>query len=194
MDLPDDLLVALAALSDAISDDGTDLAAILAVLRDDLVAAVPSYLGLRLTVISDGNRTVIDAREPTAPIGAGAGASVRVPLGTVTGAVDDDIVFYAAAPHAFDDLAGDARRLFGLDGQVQVDHHLDGFDSTDDSLSVRGLEQQSTINQAIGVLIDRGHTPQQASDELARRAQSDGHSLHRSAQLVLSELPPRAAP
>ena len=195
MDLSENLLAALAALSGAISDDGTDLAAILAVLQDDLVAAVPSYLGLRLTVTTDGSPTVMRTSGPTDPVADSIRASIRVPSVAVTGADGvDDIVFYAAAPHAFDELAGDTRRLFGLDGQVQLDQHLDGVRREANSLSLRGVEQRSTIDQAIGVLIDRGHTPEQASDELARRARVDGHSLHRSAQSILAELPPRSAP
>jgi hypothetical protein len=50
-----------------------------------------------------------------------------------------------------------------------------------------GLDEHSAINQAIGVLIGRGHTPESAQHELHRLAKLDHDDLRAAAEaLILS--------
>ena len=57
MEFPASLSAQLSELTDALDDPGTDLQAILAVLIDDVTAAVPSFLGLIMTLRLAGNRS-----------------------------------------------------------------------------------------------------------------------------------------
>lgn len=171
MDPPDALRLYLNTLTTYLDMPGTDLSAILDVLIDDIAGAVPSFLGLRLTVTAGGGRTTIATahRHPTTT----AKASLLLPLEHLSpeAAPGDGMVLFAASPGAFAALAHATRRTFGLDGQIQVDEHLpDACGAvietdagiTDDDLRV--------INVAIGVLIDRGYPPERARGELGRRA------------------------
>ena len=59
MDVPPELIEGLTLLSDALDDPVVDLEAILSVLTDDLVSAVPSYLGLIITLHIDGSPIIV---------------------------------------------------------------------------------------------------------------------------------------
>ena len=77
------------------------------------------------------------------------------------------IIFYAGVPGAFVDLAADLSYSLGLPpGTVVLD------EDTAAPLSESGLTgaaESSTVNQAIGVLIDRGYTPATAGAHLRTR-------------------------
>ncbi len=183
MQLPSSLPGRLAALTAALDEPGTDLHAVLAVLVDDLTAAVPSFLGLTMTVDVDGQPITLTAVDPD--LTDAAGASMSVPLSQLVGVPAGMVVFYAYNPGAFVDLAADTRRAFDLDGQVVLDGHLDDFGPDGRARSFTGVEEASVIHRAIGVLIARGHPPEQARAELVDRAQRAGHTLPRAAQDVL---------
>ena len=57
VDLHPDLIRQLNQLSEAL-DDGTDLHAVLAVLADDLLAVMPGFLGLELTLAEATHRSL----------------------------------------------------------------------------------------------------------------------------------------
>ena len=123
MDFPRALSGQLSALTDALDDPGTDLQAVLAVLVDDLTVAVPSFLGLTMTLRLGGDPDHAD-RDRWGP-GDHRGASLQLPLDQLAGAGPDSVVvFYAGSPGAFVDMAADTRRAYDLDGQVVVDGHL----------------------------------------------------------------------
>jgi hypothetical protein len=65
---------------------------------------------------------------------------------------------------------------------------LDGhLDPRAGSAGLTGLDEHSAINQAIGVLIGRGHTPESAQHELQRLAALDHDDLRVAAEaLILS--------
>ena len=66
-------------------------------------------------------------------------------------------------------MAADVRATFGLDGQVVVDQHLEP--ATGPPSVFTDLDDLSTVNQAIGILIGRGDlTLEQAHRELHRLA------------------------
>ena len=185
--VPDQLDV----LTDALENPGTDLHTVLAVLVDDLAAAVPSLLGLHLTILVAGDPVTLTtgSADPLPPA-----ASLHVPLDELTTAEEGSTVtFYAGRPGAFVDLAADIRHAYGLDGHVVIDGHLDEPVSVQDSkrtTGVTGLTEFSVINQAIGVLIEQGQPPDTARDELARRAQRAGTTLSGAAHRLLDEHPP----
>ncbi|MDP9094783.1 MAG: hypothetical protein M3N95_18055 [Actinomycetota bacterium] len=102
------------------------------------------------------------------------------------------LLFYAADPGAFVDLAADLSFALGLElSDLVLDRHLtlprhgEGID---------GFEFWSGINQAVGVLIARGHTPESARTELHRLADSDSGNLHDAARAVLARVINSALP
>lgn len=84
MDFPASLSAQLSELTDALDDPGTDLQAILAVLVDDLTAAVPSVLGLTMTLRLAGEPVALTAIEPAAV--RAARSSLQLPLDPLAGA------------------------------------------------------------------------------------------------------------
>ncbi|HET9648021.1 MAG TPA: ANTAR domain-containing protein [Microlunatus sp.] len=173
MDVSRSLSEQLSALTDALDDPGTDLSGILGVLVDDLTEAVPSFLGLQMTLDLNGRpftlNTIADGDTDAAR------TTLQLPLDPLAGTGPGSaVIFYAAAPGAFLDLAADAHQAWGLDGQVHLDQHLPARDTptghdapgpaSDD------LHRWSIVNRAVGILIARGHTPEQARNEIRRAA------------------------
>ena len=179
MDFRSRLTAQLDALSVTLEDSGDDLQAILSVLTDDLSAAVPSFVGLSVTVHVDGESVIIHVANPHA-----AAASMLLPLASPSGlAGGNHVVFYAGQHGAFTELAA-AHAAGGLDGRVILDRHLppprlDGAD---------GLVHRSEIDQAIGVLIEAGHHPDQARQHIHTRAADAGVTAHHIALEILHHL------
>ena len=123
MDFPHVLSEQLSALTNALDDPGIDLAAVLGDLTGDVTAAVPSFLGLSMTLLLDGRPVTLTTID--ADLAAAAGASLLLPLDPLAGAgPGSSVVFYAGRPGAFVDLAADTRYAYGLDGDVVLDGHL----------------------------------------------------------------------
>lgn len=184
MDLVAALAADLAELSRAIGDPAVDLEADLLAVMTDVHNAVPSYLGLRLTMTVEGRRlsfaTYADGAHPSATC-----SSLRLPLDSVAGTDGgSSMVFYAATPGAFVDLAADLAYALQLDPSDVVldDDEVDGGPSR----GIDGLTAWSEINRAIGVLIGRGHTTESAHDELRRLADPHGGDLRDAAASVLA--------
>jgi hypothetical protein len=200
VDVSGSLSEQLSALTDALDDPGSDLPAILSVLVDDLTAAIPSFLGLTMTlelahpftlaamdatgadtartslqVPLDPRRSLLDApRQRSAPPVAGPGPG-------------SSVTFYAATRGAFVDLAADAQLAWGLDGQVLLDQHLPiGRDGP--AGSTYGLRQQIEINRALGVLVSEGHTWDRARAQLRHRALRWQLSEPAAAALILGSV------
>lgn len=179
MDISAALATDLASLTAALATPGTDLEALLAGLSSRIRLAVPSCVGLTMTVVTDGFPLTLAITDD----GADVAASMRLTLSAVSTAEPGGVVvFYATNPGAFVDLAADV--AFALGGG---DHHV----VLDDSLhlptttsGVDGLDALSTINRAVGYLIGDGHTPEEADAELTRRAQASGTSRHAAALRV----------
>ena len=178
MDFPSRLTDQLDALSVALESSGDDLQAILTVLTDDLTAAIPSYVGLSLTVFVGGDPITVDAMNSHP-----AAASIFLPLASPPGRSDGNhIIFYARQPGAFAELAATSSAA-GLDGHVVLDRHLPPRGH-----GAQVLAQRSDIDQAIGVLIDIGHLPDQARQELHTRAAAAGVTAHHMALDILHHL------
>jgi hypothetical protein len=187
MYFPDPLSAQLSALSTALDDQRIDLRAVVGALAADVAAAVPSFLGLTMTLLLDGRPVTVMAVE--ADRAAAAGASLRLPLDPLAGAAPgSSVVFYAGRPGAFVDLAADTCYAYGLDGDVVLDGHLTPPPrAVQAHPGVYGSDEMTVINQAIGVLIEHGRLPGEAHEELLRRAAQHGRCLPSVAEDLLTE-------
>jgi len=174
----------LAALTEALDDPEIDLARTFGQLVADAKLAVRSFLGLSVRVASGGPAllTALDGAEP-----ADVGASLLIPKPAgVAGAAEVDVILFAAAPGAFTDLAADLAWLAGRAlHDFPVDQHLALAAEPDSS---NGLAALSLVNQAIGVLIAGGHSPEQAERVLDASAVRAGVERHLAARQILAGL------
>ena len=165
MDLSAALASDLAALTAALDVPGADLEGLLAGLSHTLRQAVPSCVGLSLTVVVDGEPFTLGTVDGDVSVAT----SMRLPLAQLgplgSGGV---VVFYATRAGAFVDLADD-------DLEPAARH-----------LGSGGLEDLSLANRAIGCLIGGGRTPAEATAELDRRAHQAGSSRSEAARGVLA--------
>jgi hypothetical protein len=178
------LVEGLTLLSDALDDPISDLQAVLSVLTDDLAAAIPTYLGLTVTLHVQGDSVIVSTLD-TGHVDVRA--SLLLPLLPVgASATTGSVAFYSGTGGAFIDLADDAKWIFNLNGPPVLDAHLPAAGS--DPGDIRGLTALSDLNQAVGVLVEDGHTPHDAHTELRRRAHRAGQSIPDAARQLLGTL------
>jgi hypothetical protein len=148
-------------------DDPVDLEQLLRNLARDAKTAVPSYLGLSMHVVAARDEFTFTAMEYSVDI-AHIRTSLRLPMGTnPTVAAGSTVTFYAGRSGALVDLAADLSwLLFLAPDDIILDRHL----AVDGANVVDVLVANSAIQQAIGVLIERGLTAEEASSELLRLA------------------------
>ena len=188
VEIQDALIEQLAALSLALDEPGADLQAIIAVLMDDLAGAVPSFLGMTITITQDDRRLVLTTMDDGRR--GSARASLRLALGRPGSPPVGHIVFYAQWPDAFVGLAADARHRAGGAGRIVVDGDLgdDNTPRTSETLS-ETLSERGEVYQAIGLLIDRGFLPDEARAQLERGA-TGGLSRAQAARQLLRRIVP----
>ncbi len=184
------LAAELHLLSQALDLPGTDLTEILTRLAADSQAAVDSYLGLSVMIAS--KRSAFDLsllNEGTQA--AHIRTSLLVPLspavfGETSATTALALILYAATPGAFIDLAAD---LSWITGRTIADFRLDEHRTLPASYNdPTPLATMSEIDQAIGVLIGRGLTPEAAERDLYARAVTAGVDLLGAASLILASL------
>ncbi|WP_405015798.1 ANTAR domain-containing protein [Kitasatospora sp. NBC_00070] len=168
MDISGSLAHRLGTLTEALGHPGADLARSVRELADSLRLTVPSWLGLTMTLVPDGlplTLTVLDDGVPPGPVAS----SVRVPLtGPGAAGPGDAVVFYADAPGAFVDFAADLVFALGLEpADVALDRHRTPPAGPP---GLGGPAADPGPDQAIGILVDRGRTPEEARAELRRLA------------------------
>jgi hypothetical protein len=194
------------SLDDDARDDALDesLAAFTAVVE----VAVPSYLGLQMTIGQNGHPVTLTRITPHPT----AATSVRLPL-TALGPKFDSrsrVTLYAATAGAFVDLAadlsyalhlptctnrstdvgssdGDDQRhdRVGSDRQITLDADMPPSPLASGVYELSGLSELSIINRAIGVLIGQGQHPDDAADTLRRDAFREGLESHSYAARLL---------
>jgi hypothetical protein len=144
---------ALALLTRAADDPDIDLEERMHAAIAAVEFAVTSYLGLTLTITVQGHEVSFTAGDHSENQ---AGTSLRIPLslGPATEAAST-LTLFAATPGAFVDLAADLSYALGT---PNVDLALDEHLAEANNAGVTGLAEYSVINQAAGVLINRGHT------------------------------------
>ena len=176
----------LGILTAALDEPGADVLHTLHQFGVDAQAAVPTYLGLSVTV--DGS----DPPFMFTTVEDGAADDVRSSLRLTLPGVGDGwaspsvaLILYAGTPGTFVDLTAD---LAWLTGRPPSDFALDQHLIPAGSDAGTYLRAASVINQAIGVLIGRGYTLQQAHRELDTQVDSAGIDRHTTAQFILDTL------
>jgi hypothetical protein len=177
----------LGILTAALDEPGANVLHSLHQLGVDAQAAVPTYLGLSVTV--EGG----DPPFTFTTVEDGAAGDVRTSLRLTLPGVSDGraspsvaLTLYAGTPGTFVDLTADLAWLTGRPpSDFALDHHLSVPAGSDAGTYLRAA---SVINQAIGVLIGRGYTPGQAHRELDTQADSAGTDRHTTAQFILDTL------
>lgn len=169
------------------SDPNLGLESSLRQLAADTKLAVRSYLGLSVTItIGDQQITLTGLEAFTQPGDIVTSLLVPLPAAESDGTGPPPqigVVLYAGKPGAYVDLAADLAWLTGRPlGAFVLDRHLTPPGTT----ATTGLRALSVINRAIGVLIDRGHTPGQARRELDARATRGGTDRRTAADLLLA--------
>jgi hypothetical protein len=182
------MAAALTLLTEALDDPNTDIAHSLRLLTHCAAAAVPSYYGL--SVVVPQSDPPLDYT--TLADGADAG-DIRTSLQfSLPGRADPRnssevaMTLYAGSPGAFVDLAAD---LAWLTGRPPSDFVLDQHRPFSAGSLLEGQPHAaSAINQAIGVLIGRGNTPQQADWELDVQAANNRTDRPSAARQILAKI------
>jgi len=181
VDISAALAADLALLTQALDDSGIDFEAGLRAFTADIKLAVSSFTGMTMTIALDSHDVSFTVYDGPAIQPA---TSLLIPLATVTPTdPGSTLLLYAARPGAFVDLAADLIYALRIEPTALV---LDGhFDPRAGSGGITGLDEHSAINQAIGVLIGRGHTPESAQHELQRLATLDHDNLRVAAEALI---------
>jgi hypothetical protein len=181
-------VAALTVLTEALDDADADIGHSVQLMALYAAAAVPSYGGLTIDVaqsnpplhifaVADGvgsgdTRSSVQFNMP------GRGEPESLPIVS--------IIFFADSAGAFVDLAAD---LAWLTARPPTDFVLDQHLTTAAQSTSEGqLREGSAINQAMGALIGRGYTPQQADTELSTQAANSSMDRHTAARRILAEI------
>jgi hypothetical protein len=181
------LAAGLGILSAAVDEPGTSVTDSLNRLAADATAAIPSYLGLSVTI--DGHDPSLRFTTLADDILAG---DVRTSLALALSGTDVlpavVLVLYAGSPGTLVDLAADLAWLTARPASDFVlDQHLPGPAGT---RSETNLLEVSVVNQAIGALIGQGYTLRQADRVLDAHATDAGISRRAAGLRLLAELMP----
>jgi hypothetical protein len=191
--IPACLAAELGLLTQALDLPGTDVAETLTRLAADAQAALDSYLGLsvvitahrsafELTILSEGTRPEHIRTSLLVPLTTAdvIGAAASTPPASIA------VILYAATPGAFIDLTADLSWITGRNlGDFRLDEHRT---LPENITNPAALSAMSSIDQAIGVLIGRGSTLEQAERDLHARAASAGIEPLAAANLILAAL------
>jgi hypothetical protein len=148
------LLRDLLHLSSSIGLDDDALGAPLVALVEGLRTAVPSYRGLHLTIVNNGHPISLTAFLPPQD-DASIKTSLRVGFEALGPGFDGRVVFYAATPGAFVDMAADFE--YALDTPTTTPSHP----AKSDDSSVGDGQHSRSLRDGDGHGLDRcdGHRP-----------------------------------
>ena len=178
----------LGILTAALDEPGADVLHTLHQLGVDAQAAVPTYVGLSMTVDgSDPPFTFTTLEDGTADnVRTSLRLTLQARVGDGRAAPSVALILYAETPGTFVDLAADLAWLTGRPpSDLALDQHRSVPAGSDAGTSLRAA---SVINQAIGVLIGRGYTPRQAHSKLDTQADGAGTDRYTTAQFILDTL------
>jgi hypothetical protein len=177
----------LGILTAALDEPGADVLHSLRRLGVGAQAAVPSYLGLSVTVDGSDPPLTFTIFEEGAADGARTSLRLTLPgVGDGWASPSVALILYAGKPGTFVDLAADLAWLTGRPlSDFALDQHLSVPAGSDAGTSLRAA---SVINQAIGVLIGRGYTPRQAHAKLDTQVDGAGTDRYTTAQFILDTL------
>lgn len=184
------LAAELGLLTQALDLPDTDIAQTLTRLCTAAQAAVDSYLGLSvainvdrsgfdLTVLEDGAQREHVRTSLLVPLSTTDADTTTVPASIA-------LILYAATSGAFRGLAAD---LSWITGRSWTDYRLDEHLTVPaGDTNPTPVAAASAINQALGVLIARGSTPEQAELDLQARAAAADIDPSAAATLILAAL------
>jgi hypothetical protein len=177
----------LGILTAALDEPGADVLHSLHRLGVDAQAAVPTYLGLNVTVDRSDPPFTFTIFEEGAADGVRTSLRLTLPcVGDGWASPSVDLILYAGTPGTFVDLAADLAWLTGRPpSDFALDQHLSVPAGSDAGTSLRAA---SVINQATGVLIGRGYTARQAHSRLDTQADGAGTDRYTTAQFILDTL------
>src|SRR6478609_126886 len=188
MEISAALLAELTALSAESTDPAFELPSFVQALQDALLAAVPSGLGLSITIRVGLPAVTVTTLEGTATVGT----SLRVPLPSLLSESGSAVVFYAKTPGALVDLAADLQWALHLPAEAMLlDRHLTPPTGAD---PITGLPEMSVIHRALGALLAQGRTPDAAAEDLRTSAERFGTSVLTVAGELLRALEDRSTP
>lgn len=179
------------ALTATFDDSETELAAALTLLADQLRLVVPTYLGLSVIVTTADSHTELAAPDHVGSTGD-IRSSMSIPASQVLAGQNSrdgtiTLIVYAGAAGALVDLAADLAWLTSRPmTEFALDHHLAGPSTLENDAITEFL-----VNQAIGVLLGRGKTPQQAIATLDAMAARDRVHRRTAASALLDDLAQR---
>jgi hypothetical protein len=166
----------------AAPDRADALATSLSTLCIDVGVAVPSWMSVSIVLSSPGDADVeVAIMAPGEQDGAQVLSSLAVPLSELD--PWDHLIVRARAAGAFLLLAPDLASLLGRALPIVVDRHLDQHLSG--TAAAEAFAGRSAVEQAIGVLLDRGLSPPEARQDLQRRARISGSSVAAVARSLL---------
>lgn len=194
--LATDLELLTAALYDPAMDARADIAGTVLGFATNTRLAVASFVGLTITITARTGAvadqvvlrlTLLDDHADPDDV-----ATSLVLPGPSEGADPDvpgiQVVLYASTPGAFVDLAADLAFLTGSEfDPAGLDQHQ-GLAGEPDITGA--IQDESVISEAIGVLIDRGHTRDQAYTELGNLADAAHTDRITEATALLTTLTP----
>lgn len=158
----------LAQLADAQDFVDADIARLLKSLSADARATIDSFAGVTIVLMADGRPITFTAFEGEFDE-ARIVTSVVLPLAALSAVeAGSMLIIYASRPGALVDLAADAAVALGIaPDSVALDRHVPASGALS---ALSGLADVVLINQAIGVLLDRGLLPVAARVEVHRLA------------------------
>lgn len=161
-----------------------DVEATLLALRTDVQSAVPSFVGLSMTLVMHGQPVTLTSMNLSDPL-PDIASTLRLPVAlAATVAPDSRLTLFATAPGAFVDLAADVRyALSALDDEVSIDQDLQPSTLVS---GVSGLAELSMVNRALGLLMGRGLTLAAAQEHLQRQADQSNLQLFQVAAFMVS--------
>lgn len=156
-------------------------------LGRDVALAVPSTVAVTIVVArAEGEINVNTLAQPATVL-----ASFAVPL--YAGAATAVLILRASTAGAYLLLADDLAGPLGPDHRsAEVDAHLSWPDLVSESLA-DSLAELASIDRAIGLLFDQGSLPEEALDELARRARVTGATVATVSRELLVSLQPESS-
>jgi hypothetical protein len=167
------------AVPDPVTSQPVDLEDSLEALTASVKRAVPSYRGLGLILIIDEQPVTVTSAERGNASDIATSLCLSLAWVPLLGP-ESQITFYASVPGTFIDLAADLAHALGSESL-----HMDGDIPSALASDLTGVRRLSTINEAVGVLIGHGHTPDRAQDELRHMADVARISIHRAAEAVI---------
>ena len=190
MEIAAALAAELGYLTAALDETGADVAESLRRLTAGATVAIPTFLGLSVTV--DGSEPAFAFTAFVDGVGAGdVCTSLRLALPGADACLlwPVVVVLYAGLSGTFVDLAADlafatARPL----SDFALDQHLPG---PAEQACATDLFEVSITNQAVGALIDQGYTPEQAERHLEIESAEAGISRYAVGLRILSGLDAR---